>query len=154
MRTVIAAGFAVGLAALSLTGFAGAQEKQNIATETGAPPKSDAEPVYWTNLFENTFRFTVLHPAGPEDVDVFYNRGKTVSTNTDLKGAWSAEGEPGAEIFCYTLGPFKSEPRTLSECFPLKLMNNPRAGARWSGKMKPNVNYKAEVVAGRSNAPK
>jgi hypothetical protein len=32
-------------------------------------------------------------------------------------------------------------------------MNNPRIGAKWGGKMKPNVNYLAEVVAGRPNAP-
>lgn len=118
-----------------------------------APAKTDAEPGYWTNLFANTMRFNVMHPAGKQMVDVFYNRDKTVTTNVGLTGAWSTEGEPGKEMFCYNLGPFKSAPAEISECFPLRLMNNPRIGAKWGGKMKPNVNYLAEVVAGRPNDP-
>lgn len=116
--------------------------------------KTDAEPGYWTNLFANTMRFTVMHPAGKQVVDVFYNRDKTVGTNTGLAGTWRTEGEPGKEMFCYTLGAFKSAPAEISECFPLRLMNNPRIGAKWGGQMKPNVNYLAEVVAGRSTATK
>jgi hypothetical protein len=115
--------------------------------------KTDAEPGYWTNLFENTMRFTVMHPAGKQVVDVFYNRDRTVVTNAGLTGAWRTEGGPGQEMFCYELGAFAAPPVMLSECFPLRLMNNPRIGAKWGGKMKPNINYLAEVVAGRPNAP-
>jgi hypothetical protein len=133
--------------ALLAAGFA------SVAVAQDAPVQTDAEPGYWTNLFANTMRFTVMHPAGKQVVDVFYNRDQTVGTNVGLAGAWHTEGEPGKEMFCYDLGAFKSEPTTVGECFPLRLMNNPRIGAKWGGKMKPNVNYLAEVVAGRPNAP-
>jgi hypothetical protein len=46
-----------------------------------------------------------------------------------------------------------AEPTTLGECFPLRMMNNPRIDAKWGGKMKLNVNYLAEVVAGRATQP-
>jgi hypothetical protein len=130
-----------------------AQAPQSNVATPGALPKTDAEPGYWTNLFANTMRFNVMHPAGKQMVDVFYNRDKTVTTDVGLKGVWSTEGEPGKEMFCYSLGPFKAAPAEISECFPLRLMNNPRIGAKWGGKMKPNVNYLAEVVAGRPNDP-
>jgi hypothetical protein len=126
----------------------------SVAAQDAVPAKTDAEPGYWVNLFENTMRFTVMHPAGKQVVDVFYNRDKTVGTNTALKGAWRTEGDPGKELFCYDLAAFPTAPTAISECFPLRLMNNPRIGAKWGGKMKPNVNYLAEVVAGRPNAPK
>ncbi|MDX2141772.1 MAG: hypothetical protein SFV19_00330 [Rhodospirillaceae bacterium] len=147
--------FTIMSAVLVLAGAAQAQEavRQNSVDTAGAPAKTDAEPGYWTNLFENTMRFTVMHPAGKQVVDVFYNRDKTVGTNVGLAGTWTTEGEPGKEMFCYDLGAFKADPVTISECFPLRLMNNPRIGAKWGGKMKPNVNYLAEVVGGRPNAP-
>jgi hypothetical protein len=128
-------------------------QTQKAVSEAGAPAATDAEPGYWTNLFTNTMRFTVMHPAGKQVVDMYYNRDKTVTTNVGLKGGWHTEGEPGKEMFCYTFGPFSAEPREVNECFPLRLMNNPRIGAKWGGKMKPNVNYLAEVVAGRGNDP-
>lgn len=126
---------------------------QKAVNEVGAPAATDAEPGYWTNLFTNTMRFTVMHPSGKQVVDLFYNRDKTVTTNVGLKGAWRTEGEPGKEMFCYSFGAFPSEPREINECFPLRLMNNPRIGAKWGGKMKPDINYLAEVVAGRDTAP-
>ena len=64
------------------------------------------------------------------------------------------DAEPGKEMFCHEFGAFRSEPAKVSECFPLRLMNNPRIGAKWGGKMKPDINYLAEVLAGRPNAPK
>jgi hypothetical protein len=97
-------------------------------------------------------RFTVMHPAGKQAVDVFYNRDKTVSTNASLSGVWRTEGEAGKEMFCYSLGDFAAAPKRIEECFPLRLMNNPRIGAKWGGKMKPDINYLAEVVAGRETA--
>jgi hypothetical protein len=154
MRTLMAL-IAVTMVAAPTSAQDGA--KQNSVDTVGAPwsegAKTDAEPGYWTNLFENTMRFTVMHPAGKQVVDVFYNRDKTVGTNVGLSGTWTTEGEPGKEMFCYDLGAFKAEPVTLGECFPLRLMNNPRIGAKWGGKMKPGVNYLAEVVGGRPNAP-
>ncbi|MBM3512152.1 MAG: hypothetical protein FJX59_00395 [Alphaproteobacteria bacterium] len=128
-------------------------QEQKAVNEAGAPKATDAEPGYWTNLFTNTMRFTVMHPSGKRVVDVFYNRDKSVTTNAGLIGAWRTEGEPGKEMFCYQLGAFPSAPADLGECFPLRLMNNPRIGAKWGGKMKPDVNYLAEVVAGRDTAP-
>ncbi|MBL8629528.1 MAG: hypothetical protein JNM81_07860 [Rhodospirillaceae bacterium] len=146
MRSVIAVGVMLAMSAT-------AQEaKQNAVSTAGAPSQTDAEPGYWTNLFENTMRFTLLHPAGKQDVDVFYNRDKTVSSNVGMKGTWHTEGEAGKEMFCYTLGPFKSEPMEIGECFPLRLMNNPRIGAKWGAKMKQGINYQAVVVAGRATA--
>jgi hypothetical protein len=136
------------IAALSIIWAASA------AAQDAIPAKTDAEPGYWTNLFANTMRFTVMHPSGKQVVDVFYNRDKTVGTNVGLKGAWHTEGEPGKELFCYDLGTFSAAPAEVGECFPLRLMNNPRIGAKWGGKMKPGVNYLAEVVEGRPNAPK
>ena len=127
-------------------------QAQKSVNEAGAPVATDAEPGYWTNLFTNTMRFTVMHPAGKRSVDVFYNRDKTVSTNAGLAGTWTTEGAPGQEMFCYWLGEFAAEPKRIEECFPRRLMNNPRIGAKWGGKMKPDVSYLAEVVAGRSTA--
>jgi hypothetical protein len=164
---------------MALAGFAGAglacgdcgvrwidpaaAAQQKAVSETGAPAATDAEPGYWTNLFTNTMRFTVMHPAGKQVVDVFYNRDRTVTTNAGLKGTWRTEGAPGQEMFCYDVGPFAAAPTTLGECFPLRLMNNPRIGAKWGGQMKvdpfvagpakPGINYLAEVVAGRATAP-
>lgn len=145
---------------------AAAQESaasQKAVSEAGAPAATDAEPGYWTNLFTNTMRFTVMHPAGKQTVDMFYNRDRTVTTNAGLSGTWRTEGEPGKEMFCYEFGAFAAAPKTLGECFPLRLMNNPRIGAKWGGQMKgdpfggekakPGVNYLAEVVAGRATAP-
>lgn len=129
-------------------------QDQKAVNETGAPSATDAEPGYWTNLFTNTMRFTVMHPSGKIVVDMFYNRDKSVTTNVGLIGAWHTEGEPGKEMFCYQFGDFPSEPESLNECFPLRLMNNPRIGAKWGGKMKPGVNYLAEVVGGRDTQPK
>lgn len=130
-----------------------AQEHEAV-NEAGAPAATDAEPGYWINLFTNTMRFTVMHPSGKQAVDMFYNRDKSVTTNVGMNGAWHTEGEAGKEMFCYQFGDFPAEPKSLGECFPLRLMNNPRIGAKWGGKMKPNVNYLAEVVAGRDTAPK
>jgi hypothetical protein len=149
MRSVIAASF---IAFLSVQGAQATDVKQNVVDTAGAPAKTDAEPGYWTNLFENTMRFTIMHPAGKQEVDVFYNRDKTVTSNIGLKGVWRTEGEAGKEMFCYTLAGFAAEPTEIGECFPLRLMNNPRIGARWAAKMKPGVNYQAVVVAGRETA--
>lgn len=130
-----------------------AAQAQDAGKESQAAPATDAEPGYWTNLLANTMRFTIMHPAGKQVVDVFFNRDKTVSTNVGHKGMWHTEGAAGSELFCYQIGEFAAEPKTISECFPLRLMNNPRIGAKWGGKMKPNLNYLAEVVAGRATQP-
>ncbi|MSO96635.1 MAG: hypothetical protein EXR11_00235 [Rhodospirillaceae bacterium] len=151
MRLIIAT--LASLLAWSIAAFAD-EVKQNTVNAAGAPAKTDAEPGYWTNLFENTMRFTIMHPAGKQVVDIFFNRDKTVTTNAGLAGAWTTQGEPGKEIFCHEFGAFKSVPAKVSECFPLRLMNNPCIGAKWGGKMKPDINYLAEVVAGRPNALK
>lgn len=124
---------------------------QKAVNEAGAPGQTDAEPGYWTNLFANTIRFTIMHPAGTQDVDVFYNRDKTVGTNVGMTGTWHTEGDAGKEMFCYTLGTFAAEPTGISECFPLRLMNRPRIGARWGGKLKPDIDYRAIVVEGRAS---
>jgi hypothetical protein len=130
-------------------------QAQNSVNEAGAPSKTDAEPGYWTNLFTNTMRYTVMHPGGKQSIDLFYNRDKSITSNAGLTGAWFTKGNAGKEEFCYTVGDFKSEPKQIGHCFQLRLMNNPRIGARWGGKFdQKGVNYLAEVVAGRETAPK
>ena len=119
-----------------------------------APSKTDAEPGYWTNLFTNTMRYHISWSTGGQDVDVFFNRDKTVSSNVGAKGVWHTEGEPGKEEFCYNLGPFKAKPAEITQCFALRFMNRPRIGAKWGGAFKEKVAYRAEVVAGRATAPK
>ncbi|MBL8643795.1 MAG: hypothetical protein JNK21_07665 [Rhodospirillaceae bacterium] len=146
MAQVLMAGLAFSAAAQEV--------KQNAVSTAGAPTKTDAEPGYWTNLFENTMRFTVMHPAGKQVIDTYYNRDKTVTTDAGFSGTWRTEGEAGKEMFCYDLSAFSQEPKVISECFPLRLMNNPRIGAKWGGKMKPGVPYQAIVVAGREKDPR
>lgn len=155
--------------AVALAGFAGTSllcgdcdvrwivparaQAQDAGKESQAAPANDAEPGYWESLFATTMRFTIMHPAGKHAVDVFYNRDKTVSTNVGHKGVWHTEGAAGRKLFCYQIGEVAAEPKTISECFPLRLMNNPRIGAKWGGKMKPDVSYLAEVVASRATQP-
>jgi hypothetical protein len=150
MRNIIITGLVF---ALSTTAFA-QEAKQNKVDTAGAPGQTDAEPGYWTNLFENTIRYTVNHPAGKQEIDIYFNRDKTVTSNAGFSGKWHQEGAAGKEQFCYSLGDFSLEPKILTECFPLRLMNNPRIGARWGGKLKPDIPYQAVVVKGREKEPK
>ena len=110
--------------------------------------ETDAEPVYWTNLFSATIRYTVQIPEA-FDVDTYFDRGGELKSDLDYTGSWWVEGDEGTQMFCYLMTSSIREPSQLSECFPLVLMNNPRIGAKWPGFFKEGIMYEAIVVEGR-----
>lgn len=111
--------------------------------------RTDAEPDYWTNLFSSTIRYTVQIEPDAFDIDVFFDRGGELQSNTEYKGQWWVDGAEGSQMFCYTMSSKIREPSQLSECFPLVLMNNPRIGAKWPAAFKEGIMYEAVVVKGR-----
>ena len=112
---------------------------------------TDAEPDYWTNLYNATIRYTVMQEENSFDLDLYFGRNGSLKSNLEYQGKWWVKGEEGSQLFCYEINSDLREPSFLSECFPLVLMNNPRIGARWFAKFDQDVMYEAIVVAGRDS---
>ena len=112
---------------------------------------TDAEPDYWTNLYNATIRYTVMQEEDPFDVDLYFGRNGILTSNIEYQGKWWVKGEEGSQLFCYQITSDLRDPALLSECFPLILMNNPRIGARWLAQFDQGVMYDAIVVAGRGS---
>ena len=112
---------------------------------------TDAEPDYWTNLYNATIRYTVMQEEDPFDVDLYFERNGILTSNIEYQGKWWVKGEEGSQLFCYEITSDFRDPAFLSECFPLILMNNPRIGARWLAQFDQGVMYEAIVVAGRGS---
>ena len=123
---------------------------QSAEVTEAAPEQTDAEPGYWTNLFENTIRYTISGGGARQDIDVYFNRDGTVSSHAHHTGQWRVEGEPGSEDFCYNLDGVDGEVSELHQCFALRFMNRPRIGARWGGTFEEGHRYMAVVVEGRN----
>ncbi len=117
-----------------------------------APAQTDAEPGYWTNLFENTIHYTISQRGVRDEVDVHFNRDGSVSSPAGHSGQWRVEGESGSEQFCYNLTGFETGAAELTQCFDLRRMNRPRIGARWGGEFDQGHRYVAVVVEGRQLA--
>jgi cytochrome c len=115
----------------------------------GRSEGTDAEAGYWKNLFENTMRYELAAGELRRTVDLYFNRDKSISSPAGARGAWLVRGAQGGEEMCYTFGGVAGIDGEMSECFALRLMYNPRIGARWPGKLRADVSYWAEVVAGR-----
>jgi len=112
---------------------------------------TDAEPDYWTNLYNTTIRYTVMQEENSFDLDLYFGRNGSLKSNLEYQGKWWVKGEEGSQLFCYEINSDLRDPSFLSECFPLVLMNNPRIGARWFAKFDQDVMYEAIVVAGRDS---
>ena len=112
---------------------------------------TDAEPDYWTNLYNATIRYTVMQEEDPFDLDLYFGRKGILTSNIEYEGKWWVKGEEGSQLFCYQITSDLRDPALLSECFPLILMNNPRIGARWLAQFDQGVMYDAIVVAGRGS---
>jgi len=112
---------------------------------------TDAEPDYWTNLYNATIRYTVMQEENSFDLDLYFGRNGSLKSNLEYQGKWWVKGEEGSQLFCYEINSDLRDPGFLSECFPLVLMNNPRIGARWFAKFDQDVMYEAIVVAGRDS---
>ena len=112
---------------------------------------TDAEPDYWTNLYNATIRYTVMQEENSFDLDLYFGRNGSLKSNLEYQGKWWVKGEEGSQLFCYEINSDLRDPSFLSECFPLVLMNNPRIGARWFAKFDQDVMYEAIVVAGRDS---
>jgi len=112
---------------------------------------TDAEPDYWTNLYNATIRHTVMQDEDSFELDLYFGRNGTLTSNIEYEGKWWVKGEEGSQLFCYQITSDHRDPAFLSECFPLILMNNPRIGARWLAQFDQGVMYDAIVVAGRGS---
>ena len=112
---------------------------------------TDAEPDYWTNLYNATIRYTVMKEEDPFDLDLYFGRNGILTSNIEYEGKWWVKGEEGSQLFCYQITSDLRDPALLSECFPLILMNNPRIGAKWFARFDQGVMYEAIVVAGRGS---
>jgi len=112
---------------------------------------TDAEPDYWTNLYNATIRYTVMQEENSFDLDLYFGRNGSLKSNLEYQGKWWVKGEEGSQLFCYEINSDLRDPSFLSECFPLVLMNNPRIGARWFAKFDQGVMYEAIVVSGRDS---
>lgn len=121
----------------------------------GRPTGVDADAGYWKNLFANTMRYEVVVDGAPQVMDLWFNEDKTVTSNGPARGTWLVQGGQGQEEMCYAVTGLPGLDGALEECFPLRLMFNPRIGARWPSKFKNGMGYWCEVVAGRDPvAPK
>ena len=112
---------------------------------------TDAEPDYWTNLYNATIRYTVMQEENSFDLDLYFGRNGSLKSNLEYQGKWWVKGEEGSQLFCYEINSDLRDPSFLSECFPLVLMNNPRIGARWFAKFDQGGMYEAIVVAGQDS---
>ena len=112
---------------------------------------TDAEPDYWTNLYNATIRYTVMQEENSFDLDLYFGRNGSLKSNLEYQGKWWVKGEEGSQLFCYEINSDLRDPSFLSECFPLVLMNNPRIGARWFAKFDQGVMYEEIVVSGRDS---
>ena len=112
---------------------------------------TDAEPDYWTNLYNATIRYTVMQEEEPFDVDLYFGRNGILTSNIEYQGNWWVKGEEVSLLFCYEINSDLRDPGFLSECFPLILMNNPRIGATWFARFDQGIMYEAIVVAGRES---
>ena len=110
---------------------------------------TDAEPDYWTNLYNATIRYTVMQ-EDPFDLDLYFGRNGILTSNIEYQGKW-VKGEEGSQLFCYEITSDLRDPELLSECFPLILMNNPRIGAKWLARFDQGIMYEAIVVGGRDS---
>ena len=91
---------------------------------------TDAEPDYWTNLYNATIRYTVMQEVNSFGLDLYFGRNGRLTSNIEYQGKWWLKGEEGSQLFCYEITSDLRDPAFLSECFPLILMNNPRIGAK------------------------
>jgi len=112
---------------------------------------TDAEPDYWTNLYNATIRYTVMQEEDPFGIDLYFERNGILTSNIEYQGKWWVKGKEGSQLFCYEITSVLRDPAFLSECFPLILMNNPRIGARWLAQFDQGIMYDAVVVAGRGS---
>ena len=60
--------------------------------------ETDAEPGYWTNLFNATIRYTIQIPE-PFDVDMYFDRGGQLTSDLEYTGSRWVEGDEGAQKF-------------------------------------------------------
>ena len=84
---------------------------------------TDAEPDYWTNLYNATIRYTVMQEENSFDLDLYFGRNGSLKSNLEYQGKWWVKGEEGSQLFCYEINSDLRDPSFLSECFPLVLMN-------------------------------
>ena len=112
---------------------------------------TDAEPDYWTNLYNATIRYTVMQEANSLGLDLYFGRNGRLTSNIEYQGKWWVKGKEGSQLFCYEITSDLRDPAFLSECFPLILMNNPRIGATWFAQFDQGIMYEAIVVAGRES---
>ena len=113
--------------------------------------KTDAEPDYWTNLYNTTIRYTIMQEGNSFDLDLYFGRNGSLKSNLEYQGKWWVKGEEGSQLFCYEINSDLRDPSFLSECFPLVLMNNPRIGGTWFARFDQGIMYEAIVVAGRDS---
>tara|TARA_B100000745_G_C20099453_1_gene376014 strand:- start:356 stop:805 length:450 start_codon:yes stop_codon:yes gene_type:complete len=113
--------------------------------------KTDAEPDYWTNLYNTTIRYTIMQEGNSFDLDLYFGRNGNLKSNNEYQGKWWVKGVEGSQLFCYEINSDLRDPSFLSECFPLILMNNPRIGATWFARFDQGIMYEATVVAGRDS---
>ena len=112
---------------------------------------TDAEPDYWNNLYNATIRYTIMQEGNSFDLDLYFGRNGSLTSNIEYQGKWWVKGEEGSQLFCYEINSDLRDPGFLSECFPLILMNNPRIGATWFARFDQGIMYEAIVVAGRES---
>lgn len=120
----------------------------------GRPLGAEADAGYWKNLYENTMRYEVVVAGEKRVIDMWFNPDKTVKTNTSAAGTWEIITGKGDEAMCYSVTNVQGLDGELAECFPLRLMYNPRIGARWPSKFKNGMDYWCTVVAGRDGGTK
>ena len=113
--------------------------------------KTDAEPDYWTNLYNTTISYTIMQEGNSFDLDLYFGRNGILKSNIEYQGKWWVKGVEGSQLFCYEINSDLRDPKFLSECFPLILMNNPRIGATWFARFDQGIMYEAIVVAGRDS---
>jgi len=64
---------------------------------------TDAEPDYWTNLYNATIRYTVMQEENSFDLDLYFGRNGSLKSNLEYQGKWWVKGEEGSQLFCYEI---------------------------------------------------
>lgn len=115
------------------------------------PLAGDAHPDYWNFLFANTMRYEIRVNKKPVIIDARFHRDGTIDSPQGAFGKWYTEGANGRkDKMCYNLEQVPGVEGSLTECFALVLMFNPRVGARWPSRFDQGNSYWCDVIAGRS----
>ena len=54
---------------------------------------TEAEPDYWTNLYNATIRYTVMQESNSFGLDLYFGRIGRLTSNIEYQGKWWVKGE-------------------------------------------------------------